>query len=396
MAEAAYMRTLGRLMRREALRILAQPGYAFLLFGAPVLAAVLLGGIVATPQIRDVPFQVVDLDRTPASRDLVSRLNASPTLDVQVQHQGTDTALKAVREQAAFGYLVIDHGFSERLKRGQSQTMPAYVNQQSYMMGTLLGNDLVRFIIERSLRETAGLFVTQGALKEEAQAHVVPIQTQRAVFGNQWLNYQSFLLGALQLHVWHVLVVLVTLVALGREFRDDTVSDWWHQANKRLAPALLGKLLWPSLILFSWAMLAQIGTLEALSLPWSGRLGPLAVASASVQLFYQAAAILLMALLRNLRQALSMAAVYTLPAFAFIGVTFPVTDMNPLARFWQELLPIGTLVRLQDQVVHMEASMTQVLASVRPIALATLALLPPALWMLHSTLNRPNREETSP
>jgi len=382
----------GRLTRREIRRSLTQPGYAFLLFVAPLLAWVLLNGIVAEPQVRDVPFQVVDLDRTPASRDLAYRLGTSPTLDVQVQHQGTDAALEAVRSSSAFGYLVIEHGFSERLAHGQPQTVPAYVNQQSYMTGTLLGNELVRFIIERSLRETAGLFVTQGELPEQAQARVVPIQTQRAVFGNQWLNYQSFLLGALQLHVWHVLVVLVTLVAIGGDIRDGTAGDWWRLSGERLAPALLGKLLWPGTILFAWSLLAHIQTLSTLALPWADRLGPLAIASGAVQLFYQTVALLVIALLKNLRQALSMAAVYTLPAFAFIGVTFPVTDMNALARFWQQLLPIGTLVDLQDRVIHMNASFESVVAAVQPMFLVTLALLPPAWWLMQATLTEPESE----
>ncbi|GGX53921.1 ABC transporter permease [Saccharospirillum salsuginis] len=386
----------GRLLRREGRRMLTQPGYAFLLFLAPLLAWGLLNGIVAEPQVRAVPFQVVDLDRTPASRDLAYRLGTSSTLDVRVQHQGTDAALAAVRESSAFGYLVIEHGFSEQLAYGLPQTVPAYVNQQSYMMGTLLGNELVRFIIERSLRETAALFMTQGELKEQAQARVVPIQTQRAVFGNQWLNYRSFLLGALQLHVWHVLVVLVTMVSVGHEFRDDSVNDWSRLSGGRLVPALLGKLLLPGVVLFSWVLLAHIHTLDALSLPWTDRLGTLAVVSLVVQLFYQAVALVVILLIRNLRRALSLAAVYTLPAFAFIGVTFPVAAMNPLARFWQELLPVGTLVRLQDSIVHMGGLLDTAITAVAPIFWVTLALLPPALWMLHSTLNQTDGEPHTP
>lgn len=375
--------------------MLTQPGYAFLLFGAPLLAWILLTGIVAEPQVREVPFLVVDQDRTPASRDLAFRLDASPTLDVGVRHAGTDAALAAVRQQQTYGYLVIEHGFAERLAHGQSQTLPAYVNQQSYMMGTLLSNDLVRFVIERSLRETAGLFIAGGELKEQAQARVVPIQTRRAVVGNQWLNYRSFLLGSLQSHVWHVLVMVVTLVAVGGEFRDGTLTEWWRLSGERLMPALVGKLLWPTLILFGWGLLAQVHTLRVLALPWSGTLGPLAVAGLTVQLFYQTVALLVIGWVRNLRRALSIAAVYTLPAFAFIGVTFPVDNMNGPARLWQELLPIGTLMRIQDDVIHMGVSMPSVWEALQPVALATAALLFPALWMLLSRMDQPDAMEVA-
>jgi ABC-2 type transport system permease protein len=46
-------------------------------------------------------------------------------------------------------------------------------------------------------------------------------------------------------------------------------------------------------------------------------------------------------------RAMSFAGAFTAPSFAFMGITFPATDMNPLALFWRELLPISHYIEVQ-------------------------------------------------
>ncbi len=260
------------------------------------------------------------------------------------------------------------------------------------MTGTLLNNQLVRLVIEQSIQETAGLFVVNGQMPEQAEARVVPIRTQRSVYGNSWLNYRSFLLAALQTHVWHVVVVLVTLVAVGREFRDGTLGPWWALSGGRLGRALLGKLALPSLTLLGWAAAIHLLALRELALPVGETLGLWLGAALATQLFYQSAALLALALLHNLRLALSAAAVYTLPAFAFIGVTFPVANMDAPARLWQSLLPVGALLRVQNGLLHNGWSGADVLAQCQPLALAAVLLALPALVLLRSKIHRPDVE----
>ena len=44
---------------------------------------------------------------------------------------------------------------------------------------------------------------------------------------------------------------------------------------------------------------------------------------------------------------MSLGAVYTAPAFAFLGITFPIYNMNGFALFWRDMLPISTYTQLQ-------------------------------------------------
>lgn len=47
-----------------------------------------------------------------------------------------------------------------------------------------------------------------------------------------------------------------------------------------------------------------------------------------------------------------MAAAYTAPALAFMGVTFPVSDMTLPARLWRTLIPISHYIEIQFTQVN--------------------------------------------
>lgn len=61
----------------------------------------------------------------------------------------------------------------------------------------------------------------------------------------------------------------------------------------------------------------------------------------------QAMGLLLYLLLKDAARALSMAAAYTAPSFAFMGVTFPVTDMTVPAQIWRNFIPVSHYIDIQ-------------------------------------------------
>ena len=62
---------------------------------------------------------------------------------------------------------------------------------------------------------------------------------------------------------------------------------------------------------------------------------------------YQGIALLFFVSGFDYARSLSLGAVYTAPAFAFLGVTFPVYNMNAFALFWRDMLPISHFMELQ-------------------------------------------------
>src|ERR1700675_2018172 len=83
------MRRIRCLVWKELIELRQDPRLFGIVIVAPILQLLMLG-YAATTDIRDVPIVVADADRSAASRDLVTRFDASPIFTVTALVTGTD------------------------------------------------------------------------------------------------------------------------------------------------------------------------------------------------------------------------------------------------------------------------------------------------------------------
>ncbi len=108
----------------------------------------------------------------------------------------------------------------------------------------------------------------------------------------------------------------------------------------------------------------------------------LVVATALFVLAYQAIGALLAVGFGNLRLATSAAALYSAPAFAFVGITFPTMAMPGLARAWGELLPLTHYLRLMVEQVMRGAPAAASAAELAALVGFAVVALPVTVWRL--------------
>ncbi|MBJ6922773.1 ABC transporter permease, partial [Vibrio cholerae] len=78
-------------------------------------------------------------------------------------------------------------------------------------------------------------------------------------------------------------------------------------------------------------------------------------------------------------RAMSFAGAFTAPSFAFMGITFPASDMNTLAQAWRNLLPISHYIEVQ---VNQVSYGLEALSSLQPMVNMWGYLLPLGLAQL--------------
>src|SRR5687768_17383650 len=116
------MTRLLHVMRKEFLELRQDPRLFGIVIIAPILQLTLLG-YAATTDVRNVPVVVVDQDRSSASRDLVSRFEASQNFEIvatETSVHAIDTYLDAGRAWMA---LTIPAGYGEMIARGQPSSV---------------------------------------------------------------------------------------------------------------------------------------------------------------------------------------------------------------------------------------------------------------------------------
>lgn len=116
------MRRIRFLIWKELIELRQDPRLFGIVIMAPLIQLFLLA-YAATTDIRNVPVLVADGDRTPASRDLVSRFEASPSFSIAGVVSSPDEVDSVLERGAASIAVVIPRGYGAGLAAGRSQVV---------------------------------------------------------------------------------------------------------------------------------------------------------------------------------------------------------------------------------------------------------------------------------
>jgi len=106
------------LIRKEFLELRQDPRLFGIVIMAPLIQLTMLG-YAATTDVRNVPLVVVDQDRSAASRELISRFEASENFAVVDSLTSLDAVDAYLDEGEAWMALAIPAGYGERIRVGQ-------------------------------------------------------------------------------------------------------------------------------------------------------------------------------------------------------------------------------------------------------------------------------------
>jgi drug efflux transport system permease protein len=106
------------LIRKEFLELRQDPRLFGIVIMAPLIQLTMLG-YAATTDVRNVPLVVVDQDRSAASRELISRFEASENFAVVDSLTSLDAVDAYLDEGEAWMALAVPAGYGERIRVGQ-------------------------------------------------------------------------------------------------------------------------------------------------------------------------------------------------------------------------------------------------------------------------------------
>lgn len=320
-----------------------------LLLALPLLLGMLIGWLFSSGSPQGLPITVLDLDQSSHSRALVRLIDATPAVAISHRTDNPGTAKQQLLTRQSYAILVIPHDFSHHLNRGSGATLVLQHNAQFTTHSSQIVRSIRAVSTTYSAAVRASLYRGQGARPEQALALAMPISIEATALFNESMDYEQFLAATLIPALLQILIMVAVVSAIGRELRDGTAQQWLDHAQGQHTAAVVGKLL-PYFVVFmlygvaflawfTWARGMHIeGSLLAVLL------GLLLLTTASMSL-----GVLLIALARNLRMALSLTGVYTAPAFAFAGQAYPLVAMPPAAQMLASTLPLTHWLDIQNQ-----------------------------------------------
>jgi len=355
------------LIRKELLAILKDPRSRVSLFLPPVLQC-LIFGYAATFDLSNVPYVVLDQDRSAAAHDLLAMFDGSGVFTRAANlHRAADIGSAIDRQQALIA-VQIGADFERRLLAGQPADLQVIADgRNSNTAGTALG--YVGSIVEQF---NAGWAASHGGASPAVRV------TMRAWF-NANLETRWYMIPALIGTLTFLQTLLLTAMSVARE-REQGTFDQLLVTPFRPAEIMVGKAVPSVLIGLIQATLILLVAQLWFRIPFSGSYLTL---YGGLLLFLTAAVglgLILSALVNNMQQAMLAAFVVMMPFALLSGLTTPLRNM-PLA------FQYATLANDLAHRVYLEgAGFADIMPDLLPMAIIAAVTLSGAAWLFRGRL----------
>ena len=363
----------------------------------PLLLAASIWLIFSQGIARDLPVAVVDLEHSQISQQFTRLVDASPTLQVSQKYSSVSEAAKAMIKRDIYGYVVIPRHFDRDIYLGLNPQVSVFYNSQFILIGKLVNSALLQAqgTFNAQLEVVKQLSHGDTTVKS-ALGQAVTVQSQITPLFNKNSSYAQFLVSAVIPALWQIMIVVGTILVLTANVRARGLKAWLsHSPVKSLVSTLT-----PYVVLFlAFGIAFSFWFYCLLDWPFNGSFMVLTVAQLLTVISCIIMGCLFFFLTLDPARAMSFAGAFTAPSFAFMGITFPVTDMNTAAQIWRSLLPVSHYIEVQTAQSSYGVSAAQSLISLTSMlwyavpALVVMLLIKKHLAQLPRSANAEEAQE---
>ena len=361
------------LTRKELLAILKDPrGRASVLI-PPILQCVVFA-YTATYDLNDVPYAVLDRDRSAASRDLLAKLDGSGVFR-RVADLDRESELKSqIDEQRALVGIQIDADFERRLLLDQPARVQVIAdgrNSNTAAIATGYVSAVVQTFNEnwRTDRGISG----------------PPVRVTTRAWFNPNLETRWHMLPALVGTLTMVQALLITALSVAREREHGTLEQllvtpmrpYEIMAGKALPSIMIGVLQGTGILL-----VAQLW----FRIPFAGSFVTLYV---GLGLFLFAAVglgLLISSLAATMQQAVLFNFILVMPFTLLSGLATPINNIPKLLQYVTLINPLRYAIEIAQRVYLEGAGIQRLLPEMWPLAVIAVISLSVACWIFRHRL----------
>lgn len=387
------MKPLYRTACREWHRMTSRRLYLGVCVLLPLFCLFFMATIFGNGQMENIPIGIVDQDNTATSRNISRRISAVPTFRVTKHFIDEAAARRAVQKKEIYGYLVIPPGFEQKAVTGMDATLTYYYH---YALLSVGGELMAAF--ESSLAPVAlSPIILQaealGTEPDEIQTFLLPVESSTHPLYNPDMDYSIYLSQPFFFVLFQILILLITVYAIGSEIKFSTVQAWLRTSipagkdpdnlqHANILTAVTGKLL-PYTIIFSLiGILANYIFFGPLHIPFQGSLWLMNILTVIFIIATQSLAVLMFSLFPKIAYTISSVSMVGSLGATLSGVTFPVTAMYKPVYIASFLFPVRHFTEAAQAMVYFDAGFGYFWQSMATLLLFPLLALP-ALSLLN-------------
>ena len=321
---------LHAMLIKEFIQAFRDPRMRITLFVIPALQTIIFGYAVDM-DVKNIPTAVLDRDNSTESRELVATMVSSGYFRLK-ERIGLDSEARSLLDRGAVRVVVdIEHGFAERLARGDNAPVQALLDgTDSNTAGVIMG-----YLARLSGTYNTNLQSAYAARHLGLPPRIGHVELAERAWFNANLESPPFYVPAVITNILFVITMLLSSMAVVREKEIGTIEQVIVTPIRK-GEFILGKTL-PFVLIgyIDVALISLVGWL-VFDVPVRGSLALLFLATTLFLMSSLGIGLLISTVSRTQQQAMMTAFFIIFPAMLLSGFAFPIENM-PRAVQWLTL-----------------------------------------------------------
>jgi ABC-2 type transport system permease protein len=329
---------------------------------------------VATYDLNDVPYAVLDQDRSAASQELLAELDGS---GVFRRVANLDQALhikRIINERRALLVIQIDQDFERRLLAGRPADLQVIADgRNSNTAGTAMG--YVSLIVDAFNANWRAAHGQAGP----------PVQVTTRAWYNPNLETRWHMIPALIGTLTLLQTLILTGMSVARE-REQGTFDQLLVTPFRPVEIMAGKALPSMLIGIVQATLVLLVAQLWFRIPFAGSFVTLYVGLSVFLLAAVGIGLLISSVAATMQQAMLFSFLLMMPFALLSGLTTPISSMPTFVQYLTLLNPLRYAIAMSHRVYLEGVGLGLLIPQLWPLAMIALITLSGASWMFRHRL----------
>lgn len=346
------MKNFKAVLHREIVRMTSRRLYFGVCIVLPLFCIFFMATIFGSGQMENIPIGIVDLDQTATSRSIARQVEAVPTFKVTKHYVNDVEARTDTQRKEIYGYLIIPPDFEEKVLGGREAVLSYYYHYALLSVGGEVRGAFETVLRTLSMAPVVTQATALGINEEEIETFLVPINSQSHPLFNPDLDYSVYLSNPFFFILFQVIILLVTVYAVGSEIKFRTGDGWLAAAQGNMVTAIMGKLLPYTVIFILMGIFANYVMFGIMHIPFSCGFWPLNLTTALFVIATQALGVFLFSLFPAISIIISIVSMVGSLGATLSGVTFPAPFMFPLVYYASFLFPVRHFVEINQNMLY--------------------------------------------
>ncbi|MGD1007171.1 MAG: ABC transporter permease [Ignavibacteriaceae bacterium] len=331
--------SIGKVIKREFVRITERKTLYLLSIIVPFIVAIILFVIFKNPVLRDIPVAIYDEDHSELSQLITRYIESTRSMEIVTYANSLEELKKDFRTDKVSAAFHFPQGMEATIKDGKQSNVELFMNTMNLVKSNTVmkdGSTIIKTI-------SGGAFLQKlrstGMMENQAMDLVNPIQIETKILFNPGYSYLVYLVPALVTFAFHMAVFMASVLLISAEFTEKTFSNLLETADNKIPAIIIGKAV-PHLTI----QLMNIIILMGIFYPLFGINIAGSVLTAILFTFFFLIVVfffglMISSLFHDSMFSTELALFLTTPAFIFSGLTYPLRIMPEIHSTYAQLMP---------------------------------------------------------